>query len=300
VLAAIAVWLTIRFPDFRTGANLSVLLSGIAEVAIVAAGMTLVIATGGIDISVGSVVGFSGVVLGVLVVEKQWGLLPALIATCLAGTLCGAVNGVLIARFKVPPIIATLAGLSAARAGAYILSDGNSLSGLPDAMVEFGLNNWMGVPKPAWLAAGILFFTGLLLKKTSIGRSILALGGSREATYLSGIRTANVELLVYALCGLLAAVSAIVVTARGATATPDAGKGFELTAITAVVMGGTPVSGGRATIWGTVLGMLAIALVQNGVISYGGDGVRVQLVLGAVLLLSVEVDRWRTRRNLKA
>jgi ribose/xylose/arabinose/galactoside ABC-type transport system permease subunit len=300
VLALLSLWLARTFPDFRTGANFSVILTSIAEIGIVAAGMTLVIATGGIDISVGSVAGLCGVLLGQLTVTKGWGVGPAIAATVAAGAACGLLNGVLIARFKLPPIIATLAMFSAARAGAYVISKGDSVSGLPEAITNIGYNSWLGMPIPAWIALGALAAAGLLLKKTVFGRSLLALGGNREAARLSGLAVRRTEVLVYVLSGLFAGLAAVVVTARGATAVPDAGKLFELRAITAVVVGGTPVIGGRATVLGTALGVLTIGVVQNGVVSYGKDAMWEMLVMAVVLLASVEVDRWRRTRAAKA
>jgi len=296
VLLLISSWLAVHFPDFRTWDNLSAILKSAAEVAIVAAGMTLVIATGGIDISVGSVVGLSSVAAGVLSVERGWPLWAAVGACLAVGAACGLLNGILIARFRLPPIIATLAMFSAARAGAYVLSDGSSISGLPESLTNVGYGSAAGLPIPAWIALAALVSAGVLLRWTAFGRAVKALGGNREAAFLSGLRTRRLEVAVYLISGLLAGLSALVVTARGATAVPDAGKAFELSAITAVVMGGTPVSGGSATATGTALGMLTIGVVANGVQSYGEGGVWVQLVLGATLLVSVEVDRWRARR----
>lgn len=300
VLLAACVWLAILFPEFRTGANASVILSSGAEIAIVSAGMTLVIATGGIDISVGSVVGLCAVALGVLGVDHGWNVWMACAAAVAVGAGCGLVNGLLIARLGLPPIIATLASFSAARAGAYVLSGGNSISGLPPALISLGYDSRLGVPNAAWVAGAALLLCGLAARRTVFGRSLLALGGNREAAYLSGSPTRRVETAVYTLSGLLAGLSAIVVTSRGATAVPDAGRYFEMSAITAVVMGGTPVVGGRATVLGTALGVLAIGVVTNGVRSYGKDDMWVLLVLGAMLLVSVEVDRWRTKRTARA
>jgi len=297
VFILLVVWLASVFPDFRTWANISAILSSNAQIAIVAAGMALVIATGGIDISVGSVVGLCGIVLAKLAVEQGWGLGAACGAALVCGAACGLVNGLLVAQFKLPPIIATLAMFSAARAGAYVLSQGSSISGLPDSIITVGYDSWLGVPIPAWIAAGALLTVGVILKRTTFGRSVQALGGNRESAYLSGLATRQVEACVYVISGLLAGLAAIVVTARGATAIPDAGKFFELTAITAVVMGGTPVTGGRATITGTTLGVLTIGVVANGVRSYGQGGIWVQLVLGLTLLAAVEVDCWRARRT---
>lgn len=298
VLALLVVWLASVFPDFRSEANRAAILSSNAQIAIVAAGMALVIATGGIDISVGSVVGLCGIVLAKLAVDQGWPIGAACGAALACGAACGLVNGLLVARLRLPPIIATLAMFSAARAGAYMLSQGRSISGLPDSIIAVGYDSWLGLPIPAWIAAGALLAVGVTLKRTVFGRSVLALGGNRETAYLSGLATRRVEACVYVISGLLAGLAAVVVTARGATAIPDAGKFFELTAITAVVMGGAPVTGGRATLTGTALGVLTIGVVANGVRSYGQGGIWVQLMLGLTLLVAVEVDRWRTRQTV--
>lgn len=300
VLVIATLWLARTFPGFRTGDNLSVILSSGAEIAIIAAGMTLVIATGGIDISVGSIVGLCGIVIGVLAVNHGWNVWAAVAAGLGVGAGCGAVNGLLISRFSLPPIIATLAMFSAARAAAYLLSDANSISGLPQAMVDLGYKSFRGAPPSVWIAGLCLLSVGIVLKRTSFGRSVKALGGNREAAFLSGLRTRRTEMWVYIISGLLAGVSSIIVTARGATAVPDAGKFFELTAITAVVMGGTPVAGGRATMSGTVLGVLTIGVLSNGVRSYGKEDIWVQVALGVVLLASVEVERIRSRRAVRS
>lgn len=300
VLVLAAFWLARTFPGFRTGANLSVILSSGAEVAIVAAGMTLVIATGGIDISVGSVVGLCGVVVGILAVNHGWNVWLACLGGIGIGGACGLVNGLLIARFSMPPIIATLAMFSAARAGAYLLSNANSISGLPQTMIDLGYQSRFGAPLSVWIGGASLAVTAIVLGRTAFGRTVKSLGGNREASYLSGVKIRRVETLVYVLSGLFAGISAIVVTARGATAVPDAGKFFELTAITAVVMGGTPIAGGRATVVGTALGVLTIGVVTNGVRSYGKEDIWVQLALGLSLLLSVEVERWRVRSAERA
>jgi ribose/xylose/arabinose/galactoside ABC-type transport system permease subunit len=296
VLAVAVAWMAGVSPDFRTGQNLYVILSGAAEIAIVSAGMTLVIATGGIDISVGSVVGFCSVLFGVLTVNHGWSVFAGGAVAVCAGLVCGLVNGLLVARFRVPPIVATLAMFSAARSGAYVLSGGNSISPLPDAMVSLGYGSWLGIPATGWVAAVSLLAVGILLKRTSFGRSVLALGGNRDAAFMSGLRTARIEAAVYALCGALAGVAALVVSARASTAIPDAGRFFEMSAVTAVVMGGTPTSGGRATAIGTLLGVLTIGVLRNAVRTYGKDDIWVLLVLGLALLLSVEVDRWRANR----
>jgi ribose/xylose/arabinose/galactoside ABC-type transport system permease subunit len=297
VVLAAYVWLALAFPSFRTGATAAVIVGNAAEIAILAAGMTLVIATGGIDVSVGSVAGLCAIVLARLMADAGWSVAAACGGCLAAGLACGMVNGLLVARFALPPIVATLAMFAAGRAGAYVLSSGESISGLPGSLISFGYGSTLGVPTPAWPAIGALLVCGLLLRRTAYGRGLLALGGGREAAYLSGRSIRRIEAGTYGLSGLLAAVAAIVIVARGATAIPDAGRFTEMTAITAVVMGGTPVSGGKATMIGTTLGVLAIGLVTNGVRAYGKGDIWVLLVLGLALLASVEVDRWRSRER---
>lgn len=303
VLLVSVVWLMLKFPDFRGGANGAVILSRVAELGIVAAGMTLVIATGGIDISVGSIVGCCGVVLGVCSVNRGLPLWASISVALAAGAGCGLVNGLLIARFSVPPIIATLAMLSAARAGAYMLSNSESINGLPDALTDFGYGHWpairlpggdaISVPLSAWVALAVFVLAAVLLKKTTFGRGVLAMGGSREATRLSGVKVRRLEIAVYVISGLLAGLQSIIVTAKQATSVPDAGQYFELSAITAVVLGGTSILGGQATVLGTALGVVTMAVVQNGVQQYKQDAMVGMLVTAVVLIASVEVDRLR-------
>lgn len=308
VLLVAIGWQIIAFPEFRNWNNLSAALVSKADIAIIAAGMTLVIATGGIDISVGSILGLCGMSLGYFSIQCHWGIAAACLATVIVGALCGLINGILIAYWKLPSIIATLAGLSAARAGAYVIY--NEMNGyymahgqtmippLADAYSNFALGSWLGLPNPVWVAIAVFVVMGVLMKKTAFGRSVLALGGNRKAAFLSGLSTPRIEMMVYVISGITAAIAAIITTASS-TPTQDAGKNYELSAITAVVMGGTPIAGGAATMIGSVFGMLTISAIQKTVTSYGMSGLWEQLTLGIALLLSVEVDRWRRTRASK-
>ena len=300
VLLAAIVWLSLAFPSFRTGASAWVIIGNASEIAILAAGMTLVIASGGIDVSVGSVVGLCAIVLGKLAGEVGWSIWFACAASVGVGLCSGLITGTLIARVQVPPIVASLAMFAAARAGAYVLSGGNSISRLPGELISLGYGSIVGIPLTAWIAAAVLAACGVLLRKTAFGRSVLALGGGRAAAFLSGRPAVRTEALVYGINGALAGLAAILVVARGATAIPDAGRFTEMTAITAVVMGGTPVTGGQGTMIGTALGVLAIGTITNGVRAYGKGDIWVLLVLGIALLISVEVDRWRRRDRRQA
>ena len=297
VLALVTAWLALTFPSFRTGSTTYVIVGNASEIAILAAGMTLVIATGGIDVSVGSVLGLCAIVLGKLAAQGGWPLWPACGVSLFVGLACGLVSGTLIAHFAVPPIVATLAMFAAARASAYVLSGGDSISQLPEGLISIGYGTLFGLPIAAWIAATVVLACGALVRKTAFGRGVLAIGGSRTAAYLSGQPVRRIEIMTYALNGLLAGLASIIVVARGATAIPDAGRFSEMTAITAVVLGGTPVTGGQCTITGTALGVLAIGVITNGVRAYGKGDIWVLLVLGCALLAAVEVDRWRKRER---
>jgi ribose/xylose/arabinose/galactoside ABC-type transport system permease subunit len=292
VLAAVFAYLAWRIPDFRTTANLSLLAKQVAQLAIVSTGMTLVIATGGIDISVGSLVGLCSMVLGWLAARAGWSLGLACAGAVAVGGLCGLGNGLLIARFKLPPIIVTLATFAAARAGASLFNSGGSISDLPRVFNEtFDLTRIAGLPLLFWIGLGTLAAGGLLLRRTTFGRQLLAIGGNRAATHLSGMPVVRTETLVYTLSGALAGFAAVINTALKATATPDAGQYLELTAITAVVLGGTLITGGRATLTGTGLGVLTIGALISGVRLLGQEDQVAWFLVGLALLLAVEVQK---------
>lgn len=263
--------------------------------------MTLVIATGGIDISVGSLVALCSMVLGSLTMRAGWNLWAACGGAVAAGALCGLFNGLLIARAKLPPIIVTLATLAAARAGAAMFNAGGSISGLPLTLnATFDRTNIAGLPLLLWIGLLCLFCGGVLLRRTTFGRELLALGGNRVAAQLSGMPTVRTETLVYVLSGALAGFAAVLNTAYKSTATPDAGQYLELTAITAVVLGGTVITGGQATMIGTGLGVLTIGALISGVRLMGQEDRLAWFLVGVALLLAVEIQKWRTRNRSKS
>ncbi len=285
-------------PHFLSADNLLLLLEQAAPLAIVATGMTLVIATGGIDISVGSVLGLCSMVLGLLSVRFGWNIWGACAATVGVGALCGLFNGLLITKAKIPPIIVTLATLAAARASTSLFNDGGSFSGVPRVLnVTFYWTKIAGLPLLFWLGVLALVLGGMVLRRTTFGRELLALGGNREATRLAGIPTDRTETLVYVLNGALAGLAAVLSVAHQSTATPGAGEYLELTAITAVVLGGTVITGGQATLFGTGLGVLTIYTLISGVRSYGQEDRPAWFLVGLALLLAVEVQKWRGKKR---
>jgi ribose/xylose/arabinose/galactoside ABC-type transport system permease subunit len=294
VLLATILFFAWQRPDFHSTENIRLLMKQSSELAVIATGMTLVIATGGIDVSVGSVVGLSGMMLALVATRTHGNLLLACLAALGTGAACGLLNGLLIARGKLPPIIVTLATFAAARAAVQLFNNGGGISDLPPALSDiFDRTNIVGLPVLFWIGLLTLVCGWLILRKMKFGRELLALGGNRSATRLAGVRTERVEMMAYILCGLLAGLAAIIVTARAASAEPNAGLYFELLAITAVVLGGTTITGGKATLLGTGLGVLTINVLVSGGRLYGQEDQVARFLVGAALLLAVEVQRAR-------
>jgi len=298
VLALIFAYFALRVPMFSDQDNLRLLVKQAAQLAVVAAGMTLVIATGGIDISVGSLVGLCSMVLGALATQAGIPLPLAIMGAVAAGAACGLFNGLLITLANLPPIIVTLAMFAAARAGATLFNNGGSISDLPPALNDiFDRTNILGFPLLFWVGFGALAVCGLLLRKTTFGRQLLSLGGNRTTTRLSGVPIRRIEILVYTLSGALAGFAAVLNTAQKATATPDAGLYLELTAITAVVLGGTVITGGHATVLGTGLGVLTIGTLISGIRMLGQEDRLAWFLVGLALLLAVEVQKTRNAKG---
>jgi ribose/xylose/arabinose/galactoside ABC-type transport system permease subunit len=297
VLSAVFLYFAYQIPAFRSEENFRLIVKQSAQLAVVATGMTLVIATGGIDISVGSLVGLCSMVLGHLAARMGWPLELACLGAVAAGGLCGLGNGLLITRAKLPPIIVTLATFAAARAGASLFNEGGSISDIPRSLNEtFDRTNLIGLPLLFWIGLFALTAGALILRRTTFGRELLALGGNRTAARLSGMPTARTETLVYVISGALAGFAAALNTAYKSTATPDAGQFLELNAITAVVLGGTVITGGQATVVGTGLGVLTIGALLSGVRLSGWQDQVAWFLVGAALLLAVEVQNWRSKR----
>jgi len=286
---------------FLTWSNCRTVLMQISVNACLSVGMTLVILTGGIDLSVGSVLAFSGAIMAGLL-KSGLELEPlnlyvgfTVIGAAGGGVLLGAglglFNGVMITRFRVPPFVATLAMLTIARGATKLYTGGEAITGLGDSFVKIGSGTFLGLPNQAWIAALIVGAAYVLLKKTSVGRYVYAVGGNEEAARLSGVNVRRVKVMVYTLAGALSAVGALIVTSKLNSATPVAGEGYELDSIAAVVIGGTSLSGGRGSVLGTVLGALIIGVLNSGLVIMGVDPFWQKVIKGSVILLAVVIDR---------
>ena len=259
---------------------------------IVAVGMTLVIVTGGIDLSVGSVLALSICVAGT-VMERGHGAPTGLAAGLVAGLACGGLNGVVITRLKISPFIATLGMMSFARGAALVLTGGNPLSRLDQSYFPIGTGSLLGVPLPVWVLVAIALAGGFVLARTRLGRYALALGSNEEAVRLAGVPVARVKLAVYVISGGLAAIAGWILSARVASADPSAGVLIELEAIAAVVIGGASLQGGRGSVGGTLLGAAIMGVLANGLVLLGIGAFWQQLLVGVVIIAAVGVDRLR-------
>lgn len=267
----------------------------------ISVGMTLVVLTSGIDLSVGSVLALSGAITaGLLKNGIEWQgqnlyvgftVLGAILAGLLAGGLIGCFNGWTITRFKVPPFVATLAMLTMARGLTLLWTKGFPISVLGPGFDFIGTGWLLGIPVPVWISLIVILAALVLTKKMSIGRYIYAIGGNENAARLSGININKIKIIVYGLAGVLAAVGGLIVTARLDSAQPNAGISYELDAIAAVVIGGTSLAGGRGSIWGTVLGAVIIGVLNNGLVLLNVSPFWQEVVKGLVILLAVIIDR---------
>ena len=263
VIVALVI-LSIQAEQFATIDNLLNQGRFLTEVSLVALIMTFVIVTGGIDLSVGSILGLSAIVLGVA--WKKLGLpLPLAILVALSvGTLAGLFNGIIITRFKVPPLIATLATLALYRGLAEGISQARSIRGYPEWFFILGQGEFFGIPTQLWIVAFFTLLTGFILTYTTWGRATYAIGANETAARFSGIAVDKTKLFIYAASGFAASLAAIIFVSRVSTTRSDMGMGLELDAITAVVLGGTSIFGGKGTIVGTFFGLILIQILKNG------------------------------------
>ncbi|MGI5122362.1 substrate-binding domain-containing protein [Marinactinospora thermotolerans] len=296
-LIVLVVLLAILSPDFLTANNLLNVGVQASVVAILAFGMTFVIVSGGIDLSVGSVAGLAGIVTGWTVASGGLPMWLAVLIGLAAGALAGLASGLLITIGRVPPFIATLAMLSVARGLALVISGGKPIT-LDGWLGEFGAGTLFGfLPYPVLVMLLIGLVTAFVLRRTYSGRAMYAIGGNAEAARLSGIKVGRQQLVIYALSGLFAAVAGILLASRLSSAQPEAGTGYELDAIAAVVIGGASLSGGVGSAMGTFVGALILGVLRNGLNLLNVSAFWQQVIIGVVIAIAVLSDTLRRRRR---
>ncbi len=288
-LMVLCLVLTIASPHFLTVSNLLNVAQQTSINAIIAAGMTFVILSAGIDLSVGSIVAFTGVVLGSLVTRGF--PLPVCIVGALAlGLGCGFLNGALISFGSLPPFIATLGMMSVARGGALLYTQGRPISGFPDSFRFLATGEVVHIPMPVIIMGGIYAIAHFLLSRTKLGRYTYAIGGNEQAAHLSGVNVRFYKMLVYGISGLLSAMAAVILSARLNSAQPIAGIMYELDAIAATVIGGTSLMGGEGKIAGTLIGALIMGVLRNGLNLLDVSSYVQQTIIGVVIISAVFLD----------
>lgn len=306
-LVLMIVVMSLLSDRFLATENALTILRQISRNICLSIGMTLVILTAGIDLSVGSVLAISGAVTAGLLKNGieipqlnaliQFTLVGAVLGGLLVGLLLGLFNGFMITRFRVPPFVATLGMLSIGRGLTMLWTGGFPITGLGESFAVIGTGFCLGIPMPVWISAGLVAVFVLITRKTRFGRHVYAVGGSERAARLAGLRVNRIKLAVYILCGVLSAVGGLIVTSRLDSAQPNAGLGNELDSIAAVVIGGTSLSGGRGTILGTVLGCLIIGVLNNSLFLLNVSPFWQQVIKGFVILLAVVIDKMNVRND---
>lgn len=282
---------------FLNRENLMQVARSFSFIGIAAVGATFVIVSGGIDLSVGALLGLTDVVTA-LALAGGWGIPAAVLLGLLAAVFCGLINGGLIGILRLPPFIATLAMLSVARGGAYFMTQGRTIAGLPEPFTAFGQGYFAGrLPYPVLVMLAVTILGIALMRLTRYGRHVHALGGNEDAAKLSGLNVPALKVSVYALAGLSAGVAGIVYVSRFGYGASTAGFGYELQVISAVVIGGTSLSGGSGSVLGSVLGAAVMGLLSNGLTLLSVEEEYNQLVVGLVIIFAVLAERWRRRER---
>jgi ribose/xylose/arabinose/galactoside ABC-type transport system permease subunit len=285
-------------PQFLSVPNLVNVALSIAITGILAVGMTAVILTGGIDLSVGSVAALAGVVAALVAATDVSGSVAlASLAALGVGLAVGVFNGAMVAWFRVPPFVTTLAMLTICRGLAFVLTGGRAIGNLPTGFGLFGREHVLGVPVPVILMLVVFAAGWFVLRRMTFGRYVYAVGGNREAAFLAGVNVKGVTMLVYILNGLLVGLAGLVLASRLGAGVPNAGIQYELDVIAAVVVGGTSLNGGRGSVIATLWGAVFIGVLNNGLNLAGIDPYMQRIALGAVILLAVLADQINKSRG---
>ena len=305
VLVLMVIAISLMSDRFLTAANGWNIMRQISVNVCLSIGMTMIIIAGGIDLSVGSILALAGAVTAGLIktavpiewlgIQLDFTLAGAIFSGLAVGMLLGCFNGLMITRIRIPPFVATLGMLSIARGLTMLWTKGYPITGLGSSFAIIGTASFLGAPVPVWISGLLVLLFMVVTKKTRFGRYIYAVGGNEQAARLSGIDVDRIKLWVYTIAGGLSAVAGLIATSRLDSAQPNAGIGYELDSIAAVVIGGTSLSGGRGSIWGTVIGCLIIGVLNSGLVLLDVSPFWQQVVKGIVILVAVAIDRLRNQ-----
>lgn len=296
VLIGLSAIMAILSPFFLQTSNLLNILLATATIGVLAIGATYVISSAGLDLSLGSVLGLSSVV-GAFAAERLGLPWPLAVLACLgAGAAAGWVNGQLVTRAGIPAFIVTLGMLGIARGLALVISDGRAIYGLPQGLVYLGQGRPFGIPMPVFIFIGVAIVTHYILSHTRFGAHTLAIGDNEAAARATGIQVDQHRRRLYMFSGLMAGIAGLIFMARVNAGDPTAGLNYELTAITAAIIGGTNLFGGRGSILGTMIGALIMGVLQNGLNLLAVQSYYQQMAIGSVLILAVFLDQWQARR----
>lgn len=290
VVLVLITGLTLSSPYFFTSGNLTILARQISLALIIAIGMTFVILTSGIDLSVGSVVALTSVLIGKFIVTAKMPILLGVALALLAALAIGAINGTITAYVGLPAFVSTLGMLAMARGLALGITGGSTISGFKDSFLVYGQGSFLSLPIPFWFALVITIVSLFVLNKTVFGRQIYFIGSNETAASLSGIPVKRVKIATYMICSCLAAISGILETSRLSVGQPSAGNGYELVAIGASVIGGVSLFGGSGSILGTIFGTTLLLLIQNGLILLSVSPYWQQVFSGAIIIIAVTLN----------
>jgi len=290
-LTALMLGLALARPNFLTLGNLINLVRQISINGILAVGVTYVLLTGGVDLSLGSLVALTGVIAAMFAHPGQYPVVVPIAAGVAAGAMCGVANGLLVTRGRMAPFVVTLGMMTSARGLALLLSGGRPVSNLSTAFTRIGSGDFAGIPAPTWILLAVAAASHVLLRKMRMGRHVYAVGGNENAARASGVSVNTVKLACYIICGAMAGLAGVVLASRITTGQPNAGIGYELDAIAAVVIGGTSLNGGSGGIGGTILGALLIGVINNGLDLLNVSSYYQQVIKGLIIVGAVWLDR---------
>jgi ribose transport system permease protein len=297
VVLLVIAYFSYRSARFSTPDNLVTILVAAAPFALIALGQTLVILTGGIDLSVGSVIAVSAMAAAVTAKANPGQVWMTVLVAMVVGLAVGSLNGIMVSRVNVPPFIATLGTLTAGSGMAYVIGGGAPINGLPPEFGSIANTKVLGLQIPVLLMIVGIIALAIIMKRTTYGMRVYAVGGNRNAAEIAGINAKNVLFSVYAISGLLAGISGVMLASRVISGPPNLGQGYELDAIAAVVIGGASLMGGRGTIWGTALGLFMIMTLNNGLDILVVPAYWQDVIKGVLIVAAVAVDVWSSRRR---